>query len=128
MRLKKVWCNKGDKIRTGIDRDSCELMLKIIESVIEKNQIFLIVAEKSKRTPSTKARPARPMGEPEVFLSSINSKVRAISGGPPRGYYPPHGNAPGLGDAPKGEWVTDTLANEAIKFIKGLNAENIYDY
>ena len=29
------------------------------------------------------------------------------SGGPPRGYYPPHGNAPGLKDAPKGEYVTD---------------------
>jgi arylsulfatase A-like enzyme len=39
------------------------------------------------------------------------------SGGPPRGYYPPHGNVPGLGDAPKGEYVTDTLSNKAIEFI-----------
>jgi len=40
------------------------------------------------------------------------------SGGPPKGYYPPHGNAPGLGNAPAGEYVTDTLSNEAIKFIR----------
>ena len=39
------------------------------------------------------------------------------SGGPPRGYYPPHGNAPGLKDAPKGEYVTDRLSDEAVKFI-----------
>jgi len=39
------------------------------------------------------------------------------SGGPPRGYYPPHGNAPGLSNAPKGEYVTDRLSDEAIKFI-----------
>jgi len=40
------------------------------------------------------------------------------SGGPPRGYYPPHGKAPGLEDAPKGEYVTDRLSDEAIKFIR----------
>ena len=40
------------------------------------------------------------------------------SGGPPRGYYPPHGNAPGLKVAPKGEYVTDRLSDEAIKFIR----------
>ena len=40
------------------------------------------------------------------------------SGGPPRGYYPPHGQAPGLGDAPQNEYVTDRLSDEAIKFIR----------
>lgn len=39
------------------------------------------------------------------------------SGSPPKGYYPPHGKVPGLEDAPKGEYVTDTLSNEACKFI-----------
>lgn len=40
------------------------------------------------------------------------------SGGPPRGYYPPHGNAPGLENSPKGEYITDRLSEEAIKFIR----------
>jgi arylsulfatase A-like enzyme len=40
------------------------------------------------------------------------------SGGPPRGYYPPHGNVPGLQNAPQGEYVTDRLSNEAVKFIR----------
>lgn len=40
------------------------------------------------------------------------------SGGPPRGYYPPHGNAPGLNDAPNGEYLTDRLADEAVAFIR----------
>ena len=39
------------------------------------------------------------------------------SGGPPKGYFPPHGKVPGLGEAPKGEYVTDRLSDEAIKFI-----------
>lgn len=40
------------------------------------------------------------------------------SGGPPRGYYPPHGKVPGLKDAPKGEYITDRLSDEAVKFIQ----------
>ena len=40
------------------------------------------------------------------------------SGGPPKGYYPPHGNAPGLVDAPANEYLTDRLSNEAIRFIE----------
>lgn len=40
------------------------------------------------------------------------------SGGPPRGYYPPHGNVPGLKNAPAGEYVTDRLSAEAVKFIQ----------
>lgn len=40
------------------------------------------------------------------------------SGGPPRGYYPPHGKAPGLENTPKGEYVTDRLSEEAVNFIK----------
>lgn len=45
------------------------------------------------------------------------------SGGPPKGYYPPHGNVPGLGDVPKGEYVTDTLSKEAVKFIRKNKAK-----
>jgi arylsulfatase A-like enzyme len=40
------------------------------------------------------------------------------SGGPPRGYYPPHGKAPGLQHAPRGEYLTDRLSNEAVQFIQ----------
>ncbi len=39
------------------------------------------------------------------------------SGIPPSGYYPPHRNAPGLGDAPDNEYLTDRLTDEAINFI-----------
>ena len=39
------------------------------------------------------------------------------SGGPPKGYYPPHGNAPNLENAPADEYVTDRLSDEACKFI-----------
>ncbi len=45
------------------------------------------------------------------------------SGGPPRGYYPPHGKVPGLQDAPKGEYITDRLSVEAVKFIRN-NKDN----
>lgn len=40
------------------------------------------------------------------------------AGGPPQGYYPPHANAPNLADAPPGEYLTDRLSEEAIKFIE----------
>ncbi len=40
------------------------------------------------------------------------------SGGPPKGYYPPHPNAPGLKESPQGEFLTDRLCNEACEFIK----------
>jgi len=40
------------------------------------------------------------------------------SGSPPRGYYPPHGNAPDLQDAPPDEYLTDRLSNEAVRFIE----------
>ncbi len=40
------------------------------------------------------------------------------SGSPPRGYYPPHPNAPGLEDAPEGEYLTDRISAEAASFIK----------
>ncbi len=40
------------------------------------------------------------------------------SGSPPRGYYPPHPAAPGLADAPKDEYLTDRLTDEAIGFIR----------
>ena len=40
------------------------------------------------------------------------------SGGPPKGYYPPHGKVPGLQEAPDDEYLTDRLSSEAIKFIE----------
>ncbi|RMF92950.1 MAG: aryl-sulfate sulfohydrolase, partial [Planctomycetota bacterium] len=40
------------------------------------------------------------------------------SGSPPKGYYPPHPNAPGLEDAPPGEYLTDRLSAEAAAFIR----------
>jgi len=43
------------------------------------------------------------------------------SGGPPRGYYPPH-PVPGLRDAPEGEFLTDTIVAQADDFIR-RNAE-----
>ncbi|MFT5467396.1 MAG: arylsulfatase A-like enzyme [Verrucomicrobiales bacterium] len=46
------------------------------------------------------------------------------SGGPPKGYYPPHGNAPGLQDAPKGEFVTETICNKAAEFISTNKDQN----
>lgn len=39
------------------------------------------------------------------------------SGRPPQGYYPPHGDAPHLANAPKDEYLTDRLSNEACEFI-----------
>lgn len=39
------------------------------------------------------------------------------SGSPPRGYYPPHGNIAELADAPRDEYLTNRLTDEAIKFI-----------
>lgn len=40
------------------------------------------------------------------------------SGHPPKGYFPPHTDAPGLENSPAGEYVTDRLYNEAISFIE----------
>ncbi|MDF1814054.1 MAG: sulfatase [Verrucomicrobiales bacterium] len=40
------------------------------------------------------------------------------SGGPPNGYYPPHGKAPNLRDVPESEYVTDTLSHRACDFIR----------
>lgn len=40
------------------------------------------------------------------------------SGGPPNGYYPPHKKAPGLKDAPKDEYLTDTLSTKAEEFVR----------
>ncbi|MEL7496058.1 MAG: sulfatase [Planctomycetota bacterium] len=40
------------------------------------------------------------------------------SGSPPKGYYAPHPNAPGLGNAPADEYLTDRLSDEACSFIE----------
>ena len=45
------------------------------------------------------------------------------SGSPPKGYYPPHPGAPGLEDAPEGEYLTDRLSDEAVKFIEQNSAK-----
>lgn len=39
------------------------------------------------------------------------------SGSPPRGYYPPHPNVPGLEGATEDEYLTDRLTEEAMAFI-----------
>lgn len=40
------------------------------------------------------------------------------SGGPPKGYYPPHPKVPGLGQVEKDEYLTDTLTHRAIDFVQ----------
>ncbi len=40
------------------------------------------------------------------------------SGSPPKGYYPPHGKAPGIEDVPKDEYLTDTLNDRASAFVR----------
>lgn len=40
------------------------------------------------------------------------------SGSPPRGYYPPHPNVPGLEGAAEDEYLTDRLTHEALEFIE----------
>ena len=40
------------------------------------------------------------------------------AGGPPNGYFPPHGKAPGLANGKEGEYLTDRLSDEAAKFIR----------
>lgn len=39
------------------------------------------------------------------------------SGSPPRGYYPPHTGAPGLGEVGPDEYLTDTLNDRAVDFV-----------
>ncbi len=50
------------------------------------------------------------------------------SGGPPKGYFSPHGKTPGLKNAPKGEYITDRLHDEAIKFIENNQADPWFLY
>lgn len=40
------------------------------------------------------------------------------SGGPPKGYYPPHPRVPGLDHVSDDEYLTDTLSNRAVDFVK----------
>jgi arylsulfatase A-like enzyme len=39
------------------------------------------------------------------------------SGGPPKGYLPPHGDVPGLENVPDDEYLTDTLSQRAAEFV-----------
>lgn len=41
-----------------------------------------------------------------------------MSGSPPKGYYPPHPKVPGLEESPQGEYLTDRLTKESIRFIR----------
>lgn len=50
------------------------------------------------------------------------------SGSPPRGYYPPHPNAPGLANAPDDEYLTDRLTREAEQFIVEHQSERWFLY
>jgi len=49
------------------------------------------------------------------------------SGSPPKGYYPPH-DVPGLEDAPEGEYLTDRLSDEAVRFIRAHGDEPWFLY
>lgn len=40
------------------------------------------------------------------------------SGGPPKGYYPPHPRVPGLGEYGEDEYLTDTLSDRAESFVR----------
>lgn len=40
------------------------------------------------------------------------------SGGPPKGYYPPHPKVPGLPEVSDDEYLTDTISDEADRFIR----------
>lgn len=40
------------------------------------------------------------------------------SGSPPKGYYPPHPGVPGLDQVPADEYLTDTLTQRAIDFVR----------
>jgi arylsulfatase A-like enzyme len=40
------------------------------------------------------------------------------SGGPPKGYFPPHPKVPGLENTAPGEYITDRLSDEAASFIR----------
>lgn len=44
-------------------------------------------------------------------------------GSPPEGYYSPHVDAPGLDNAPEGEYITDRLNDEALAFIEENKSE-----
>ncbi len=39
------------------------------------------------------------------------------SGSPPKGYYPPHGDVPGLSNVPNDEYISDTLSRRAAAFV-----------
>ncbi len=40
------------------------------------------------------------------------------SGGPPKGYYPPHPKVTGIGSVEDDEYLTDTLTERAVEFVK----------
>ena len=45
------------------------------------------------------------------------------SGSPPKGYFPPHPNVPGLDNAAKDEYLTDRLTQEAAAFIEDNSSQ-----
>ena len=50
------------------------------------------------------------------------------SGSPPRGYYAPHPNIKELADAPKDEYLTHRLTDEAIEFIRDDSSQPWFLY
>ena len=50
------------------------------------------------------------------------------AGSPPKGYYPPHGKAPGLENAPADEFITTTLCKRACEFIEKEKASSWFVY
>ena len=50
------------------------------------------------------------------------------SGSPPKGYFPPHGKAPGLEGSSEDQYLTDRLSDEAIKFIDGNKSQPWFLY
>ena len=49
------------------------------------------------------------------------------AGSPPKGYFAPYGN-PELPDGPAGEYLTDRLTNEALKFIEANKSKPFFLY
>lgn len=50
------------------------------------------------------------------------------SGGPPKGYFPPHPNVPNVEGGPEDEYLTDRLSDEAVKWIREVKDQKWFLY
>ena len=57
----------------------------------------------------------------------VDVNIGGSSWGHPKSYFSPYKN-PNLSDGPKGEYLTDRLTNEAIKFLKGNKDKKFFLY